>query len=113
MKHSSKRIFLIHTFFTPATPASKKFKRKLDTGRDTNESNESNDSKENVCGDLEKMDLLDLQFLLESHGASKSGDKPILISRIKELFGLNEYDQNQDVGEGEGEHVIQDFRLLP
>ena len=98
---------LIHTFFTPATPASKK--RKVDTSKD-----ESNDSKENVFGDLEKMDQLDLQFLLESHGASSSGDKPILISRIKELFGLDESsDKNQDVGEGEGEHVIQDFRILP
>ena len=49
------------------------------------------------------MDILDLQFLLEKHGMSSSttGDKPTLISRIKELFGLNESsDQNQDVEEG-------------
>ena len=45
------------------------------------------------------MDVLDLKFLLESHGASSSGDKPILISRIKELFGLNE-SNDEDVGEG-------------
>ena len=47
------------------------------------------------------MDVIDLKFLLESHGELSSGDKPTLISRIKELFGLNESsDQNQDVGEG-------------
>ena len=52
-----------------------------------------------VFGDLEKMDVLDLQFLLESHGMSSSGEKPTLIARIKELFGLNE-SNDQDVGEG-------------
>ena len=89
---------LIHNFFAPATPASKKIKRKADTSNDTNE---SNDSKEDVFGELEDMELLDLKYLLESHNTSSSGDKPALISRIKELFGLNEAsDQNRDVGKG-------------
>ena len=104
MKNSSKWTSLIHTFSTLAAPPSKK--RKSETNKanpsnegESNDSNESNESKEHAFGDLEKMDVLDLQFLLESHGMSSSGEKPTLIARIKELFGLNE-SNDQDVGEG-------------
>ena len=90
-------------FLYPSGSTLEKRKQKSETNKanpsNEGESNESNESKEHVFGDLEKMDILDLQFLLDSQGMSSSGEKPTLIARIKELFGLNE-SNDQDVGEG-------------